>query len=159
MFARRKNQVALALVVVAVGLGLFKLLWEPRQAPAPQPETARVRIADKAVVTAEIANDEAERARGLSGRDTLADDTGMLFVYQTAAQPGFWMKDMQIPIDILWIAADAVVQIDANVPPPTATGGNIVEINPARPVDAVLEVPAGYAGRQNLEVGDSVEIN
>jgi uncharacterized membrane protein (UPF0127 family) len=54
------------------------------------------------VIEVELADDSIERTRGLSGRDSLKEGTGLLFVFDEPGQYGFWMKDMNFPIDILW---------------------------------------------------------
>jgi uncharacterized membrane protein (UPF0127 family) len=55
---------------------------------------------DHAVLHAEIANHPAARARGLMHRAKLAEDRGMLFVWPTAQQLTFWMKDTEIDLDV-----------------------------------------------------------
>ena len=64
---------------------------------------------------AEIADDDAERALGLGGRDSLARDAGMYFVLTTDA-PRIWMKGMRFPLDLVWIDDDRVVDVTARVP-------------------------------------------
>ncbi len=54
-------------------------------------------------ISAEVADNQAEQARGLSNRDSLAPDAGMLFVFEQPGRPGFWMKDMLFNLDIIWI--------------------------------------------------------
>ena len=73
------------------------------------------------VFEVEIADDAAERAQGLSGRDPLPEDGGMLFVYQEPVVPGFWMRQMRFPLDFVWIGEDCeVVDVTPNVPAPGA---------------------------------------
>src|SRR5581483_7593288 len=52
----------------------------------------------------EMATTPAEQACGLSGREGLADGTGMFFVFGSGGMQSFWMKDMKFPIDIVWIS-------------------------------------------------------
>jgi uncharacterized membrane protein (UPF0127 family) len=54
------------------------------------------------VLNIELADDVLSRTRGLSGRESLSGGSGLLFVFAELGQPGFWMKDMNFPIDILW---------------------------------------------------------
>ena len=51
----------------------------------------------------EIADDEAERARGLMYREPLADDRGMLFQFPDMAERGFWMENTPSSLDIVYI--------------------------------------------------------
>jgi uncharacterized membrane protein (UPF0127 family) len=50
-----------------------------------------------------------EREHGLSDTEKLDGDKGMLFIFDTPDKQGFWMKDMQYPISIIWLDADCVI--------------------------------------------------
>ena len=56
-----------------------------------------VRIGNRVAVPVEVARTEAEKTRGLSGRDRLAPDRGMLFVYEAPVRPLIWMRGMRFP--------------------------------------------------------------
>ncbi|HEY4510000.1 MAG TPA: DUF192 domain-containing protein [Candidatus Paceibacterota bacterium] len=102
----------------------------------------------------EIMRTPGEQARGLSGRESREENAGMLFVYETLVTPGFWMKEMNFSIDIIWIDADKrVVDISENLAPET-----FPELfHPRSPVQYVLEVNAGWADAHNISIGDPVE--
>ena len=101
----------------------------------------------------EIADDDAERAQGLSGREALAPDRGLLFVFDEPAAAGFWMRNMNFPIDIIWIdGAWRVVGITANVSPDSFPQ----VFYPPEPIKYVLETNAGWALKNNLQIGESV---
>ena len=69
-------------------------------------------------INAEIADTEASRTQGLSGRMNLAADTGLLFVFGSPDIYGFWMKDMNFPIDIVWIdSKKKVVGVERSINP------------------------------------------
>lgn len=91
----------------------------------------------------EIMTSPRDWEKGLSGRDTLPPDTGMLFRFPRDHVPIFWMKDMKFPIDIIWINDNFIVDIVKNVPVPQ--DANLPTYSPHKPVDTVLEVPAGYS--------------
>jgi len=110
-----------------------------------------------ASVTAEVADDDASRARGLSGRDRLDPDAGMLFVLP-GDSPSFWMKGMRFPIDIVWIRGARVVDVTADVPPPAGTNEALATYSPERPANRALEVNAGWADRHGVERGDRVRV-
>lgn len=121
------------------------------------PVKSMVTIGTK-TVTVEVADTDEEITTGLSGRSSLAQDHGMLFVFNTEAAMGFWMKNMQFPIDIIWIKTDTVIAIHQSVPAPAE---NVVEKDlpqyfPPEPVTHVLEVPAGWSKTNGIEVGDHV---
>lgn len=87
------------------------------------------------------------------GRERLDDSQGMLFIYQTDATPGFWMRGMLIPLDIVWIDADGVVAgIEREVPPAPSTAEPPLYY-PLRPIRYVLEINAGRAGEAGIMVG------
>ena len=66
----------------------------------------------------------------------------MLFVFKRSGRHGFWMKDMNFPIDILWLRNGRVVYVAENVPPPSS-GETPVPITPAKSANLVLELEAG----------------
>jgi len=120
-------------------------------------------LINKSLIKVEIADDDLSREKGLSGRDKLDENYGMLFTFDKKdVMPIFWMKGMLIPIDIIWINDGAINKIDANVPPPdsTFTPDSQLTIYPAiGPTDYVLEVDSGFCQKNNIKVGDNVIIN
>lgn len=68
----------------------------------------KIQIADK-VYKVELATTEQEHEDGLQGRSELKDGTGMLFVFDENETRGFWMKDTEIPLDIIFINEDLEV--------------------------------------------------
>ena len=118
------------------------------------PSTVAVRLSG-ATVQAEIATDANARERGLSGRRSLADGRGMLFVYRDHVARTYWMKGMRFPIDIIWIDRGKVTGVERNVPVPE---GGVPLYRSDGPVDRVLEVGAGWAARNEIRAGDPVVI-
>jgi len=123
-------------------------------------EETEVKINNQ-VITAEIADTTYLRDRGLSYRDSLMENRGMLFVFRPANLPRFWMKDMRFPLDIIWIDDDRVVDIDENLPNPSAETplNQLPTYSPKSIVNYVLEVNAGYVAQNAIKIGDRVEIN
>jgi uncharacterized protein len=123
-----------------------------------QPQSARtveVRVGG-AEVRAEIAAGDAAREQGLSGRASLAEDRGMLFVYPDHIERTFWMKGMRFAIDIVWIDRGRVTGVEPDAPVPV--GGDLPRYPSRAPADRVLEVRAGWAARHGVERGDRVSI-
>ena len=124
-----------------------------------------IKIGDSSI-KAEVADTDTARQKGLSGRASMAKDSGMLFVISNnKSTPTFWMKDMKIAIDIIWILSSSgdvksgkIIQIDKNVPPPSfGTPDNKLKLySPKSAVDYVLEVNSGYSDANNIKVGDTV---
>jgi uncharacterized membrane protein (UPF0127 family) len=95
-----------------------------------------------------------EQERGLSGKEILKEDEGMLFVFQKPSKNYFWMKDMKFSIDIIWIDENfRVIYLEKGVSPesyPLAFG-------PKENSKYVLEVLAGFSEKNNLKEKDSVK--
>ena len=110
----------------------------------------------------EIAASPDERSRGLSGRDRLPEGSGMLFVYNEPAVPGFWMRGMRFALDFVWIGADCEVADltpDVPAPGPATPVGELPVYRPSTPVLFNLEVNAGSAARHDIGVGDAVRFH
>jgi len=99
----------------------------------------------------EVADTAEARTRGLSGREMLSSQHGMLFIFDDVQRHAFWMKDMNFPIDIIWIDERwRVVDITYGARPDA-----FPEIfSPRVPVRYVLEVNAGEA--RDIKIGDDV---
>lgn len=103
----------------------------------------------------DVADTAVERAQGLSGRESLAEDEGMLFIFPEDGVYSFWMKDMAFAIDILWISrAGEIVDLRANVSPDTFPS----TFEPRRVARYVLELPAGAAEEYGARIGDVVRL-
>ena len=63
----------------------------------------------------EIADNDEERSQGLSGQEKLVYDHGLLFIFPEASEYGFWMKQMNFEIDIIWINGNTIVDIKENL--------------------------------------------
>ena len=106
-------------------------------------------------VDVEIADTDAKRSRGLSGRSFLGDYEGMLFIFSEDVNNPFWMKDMLIPLDIIFINSEGeIVDIKENQLP------CLPDICPTISSDYfyryVLEVNAGFCEENGIDIGDVV---
>lgn len=105
-------------------------------------------------IEALVADTECKRELGLSEKNSLEKDKGMLFVFNSVGYYGFWMKDMNFPIDIIWIDNDFYISgLEKNVSPdsfPEVFGQNYE-------AEYVLEVPAGYADDNDVSAGDKLD--
>lgn len=102
-----------------------------------------------AAFSAEIAADEPTRAQGLMYREEMAADHGMLFVYPSARQVSFWMKNTPLPLDIVFLNKRGIVcAIAADTTPYSE------ETLPSRcAAQTVFEVNAGQAAATGVTVG------
>ncbi len=104
----------------------------------------------------EIADTQALKNLGLSGRNSIDEDRAMLFVFNDSGYYGFWMKDMKFAIDIIWIDENKkIVHIAPNVAPDTYPES----FQSKGLAKYVLEVQAGLTKSKNIKVGDSVEFD
>lgn len=100
----------------------------------------------------EIADDDAERERGLMFRPPLADDRGMLFQFPDVAERGFWMKDTPSSLDILYIdPAGRIVSIARHTTPYSQV---VIPSNGG--ASGVLELRAGRSEEIGAQPGDVV---
>lgn len=127
--------------------------------PLTQVETKELMIGNTKII-AEIADDTGERQKGLGGRQSLASDSGMLFVFTKPDKYAFWMKGLQFPLDMIWIRENIVVDIikDAQAPDSKTPDEQLPRYMPNQVVDSVLEVNAGFVDQNQIKVGDRVEI-
>ena len=97
----------------------------------------------------EFARSDAEKAKGLMFRESLADDEGMLFMWNTSSLREFWMKNTLINLDILFIDSDyRVVHIEES-----AEKGSSRIVSSILPVQFVLEINAGQSQLRNITLG------
>lgn len=96
----------------------------------------------------EVASTLAQRARGLMGRTRLADNAGMLFVFEHAGRHCFWMKNTPLPLSIAFLADDGTVVGIADMRPQTTDPHCATE-----PVRFALEVRQGTFRDHAIRVG------
>ena len=121
--------------------------------PLPQKDIATVCIKDTCI-QAEVVSAFAEREKGLMFRESLAEDRGMLFIFEEEGLYSFWMKNMRFPLDIIWLDLNKkIVEIKENVLPCSESCETLSPENKAR---YVLEVNAGFTRRNKIKVGESV---
>ena len=101
----------------------------------------------------EVADDDAERARGLMFRDAMADDHGMLFIHDRQEPQAYWMKNTRIPLDILYFDRDRRLVSQQRDVPPCSAGDRCPPYPSRAPARYVLELNAGEAARLQLEDG------
>lgn len=114
----------------------------------------------KQYIFVEVADTPAKQKKGLSGKKELKDGTGMIFPYDPPRYVSFWMPDMNFPIDIVYIKDSTIFQIYHNVPnhPSDFPKEKLPSYRSNRPVDLVLEVPAGWCQTHQIQEGSRVHI-
>ena len=111
---------------------------------------------DKQKIEIEFADTAAERAQGLSGRASLAANTGMFFVFDDEGLYPFWMLDMKFSLDMIWLDSQyRIVYLKRNVSP-AASEADLVQYINDQPAKYVLEVNAGITAAHQLQVGSQL---
>jgi len=137
-------------LIAAILLGLWVVAL-----PARALETSTLEIASKTGVhtfTVELAQTEAERAKGLMFRKELPEGQGMLFDFKKDQDVAFWMENTYIPLDMIFIRGDGTIaRIEQNTTPLSTRN-----IPSGGPVRGVLEVIAGTVKKLGIAPGDKV---
>ncbi len=102
--------------------------------------------------TVEVADDEAERERGLMFRTQMNADAGMIFIYPDVSEQTMWMKNTVLLLDMVFMQADGTVSHLVQGAVPYSRDF----IHSGGPVKAVLELNAGTAARIGVKPGDRV---
>ncbi len=140
--------IALASVFLVVAVIFYTTIQKPEEY-----KMVEVKIGEK-VLKVEIADTPALQLRGLSGRNSLAEDAGMLFIFPKAETRQFWMKGMRFPIDIIWISEDRVVGIVLDAE--SESGPEYTIYTSPEPADKVLEINAGLSQQLGIKIGDII---
>lgn len=106
--------------------------------------------------TVEIADDDAERSRGLMFRDELAPDSGMIFIHDYEAPQGYWMKNTKIPLDILYFDSSRKLVSASERVPPCSAGDQCPPFRSTGPALYVLELNAGTVETLGVKPGDEL---
>lgn len=102
-------------------------------------------------VKAEVVSDQKRIELGLAGRKELPAGRGMLFMMPQEDYLRFWMKGMQIPVDIIWIEQSRIVGCEKNISPKDER----IFTSPAM-TGLVLEVPAGFCDKYDVGINDAI---
>jgi len=110
---------------------------------------------DGSCVKLEVADSKSELARGLMHRESLGVDEGMLFVFDGQGKYSIWMKNMNFPIDILWLSAEGVI-VDVAENVPACEADPCPTYTPRYDSSFVLEVNAGESKKRGGVVGEKI---
>jgi uncharacterized membrane protein (UPF0127 family) len=137
---------AVLLIIIAGALYAGYVLLKP-------PSETRIVIAGVTLYV-EIASTSAQQQAGLSNRHSLAPDHGMLFVFGSEGEWGFWMKDMRFSLDIIWFNSERnTVFIERSLFP--CTPQDCPVYTPSVIAMYVLEVNAGFVQAHGITLGDT----
>ncbi len=155
----RRRTLIIAVVTSVILAGAVFVSVKKSEAPTsrscnPGGSLATTTISSEAaLIRVEVAESGEEKTQGLSGRNCLDPDSGMLFTYDHSGDYCFWMKDMKFAIDIVWLDDEKkVVTIKDGVHPDTYPQS----FCPDRPARYIVEVAAGKAADYGWQVGSNL---
>lgn len=105
-----------------------------------------------------LAKTPQEKEIGLSNKQSLPENYGMLFPFEKADYYSFWMKGMKFPIDIIYIKKGHIVTIYQGLLPPKSKEENLPTYAPKEPADTVLEINAGLSKKYGFKKNDAVNL-
>lgn len=155
MIFSKKKMPILIISIIALLAGLYLLFFQVLRNNSDY-KKIDLEINGQKIQT-EIVKSSLAQARGLSVKDEISSDYGMLFVFSTSTMRNFWMKDMKFPIDIIWINGREVIGLAENaLPQPGAKNWELkLYSSPAR-ADKVLEMKAGSVQRLGIIPGTEI---
>jgi uncharacterized protein len=158
------NGLGIVTAIMLISFSAISVLFSVsgnRSQSKPQflPIRAKARIGiNKQLIKLEVAASPKEQALGLMHRTYVSPDRGMLFLIDPPRQASFWMKNVKIPLDLVFLRQGKVVALALSVPPCTATTAKCPTYDSKLPVDMVIELRGGRATELGLKVGESVNV-
>ena len=145
---KKKSKIILLLILLLVAIVVAVILLYPRP--------NKILNLNGQKISLELAVTPEQQTQGLSSRPSLCPTCGMLFVFGTPQNTKFWMKDMNFPLDLIWLNNNKIVQLDKNLLP---EGAMPKDFYPSRQlITDVLEVNGGFIDKYRLKVGDDLDI-
>lgn len=140
--------VGITLIILTLAWGFQRIRPKPVMC-----DSVTIQTEQGTVLTAEVAQTAEAQAKGLAGRTSLAPHHGMLFLFSNSDDHTFWMKDTLIPLDILWLDNQVVIDRATLFP---QEGTTVPSYTPKSKANAVLELNAGEADSLGLTTGSTV---
>lgn len=117
--------------------------------------TRTVTLPNGKKVVAEVVTEQVDMMRGMMYRDSLAPNRGMLFIHGTPGAYGYWMYNVKIPLDIIWLDRNqTVVEMVANAQPCPGPASQCPSYGGKTSSLYVLELAGGVAAKHGIKVGD-----
>ena len=151
-----KNAVILLLLVLSLVIFFWFVFY--RSSPdtqAPKDKFATVR-GHKLFL--EVAATPMEKTKGLSARESMPENQGMIFTYARPGRYQFWMMGMKFNLDFIFVNGNTIVDLAENIPFPT--GAKVpARIRGQENYDKVIETNAGLVKKWGLKKGDRLKFS
>lgn len=121
------------------------------------PISAQAVLSNGTIIQLEVARTPEQQAKGLMYRPPLPDNQGMLFQFSSPQPVRFWMKNVPVPLDMVFLQNGVVQYIEASAPP--CPKESCPTYGPEVPIDMVIELRSGRAAELNLQDGDVIKID
>lgn len=144
----------LSFIVLLIILGFvrFNIAQNKSETEPPVQSVTCLSIRDECFML-EVADSDRERIKGLSDRQKLDENKGMLFVFDKPEEQCFWMKDVRFNLDIIWLNEEKkIIKIKENVPPDTYPSSFC-----ATDTKYVLEFNRGFVSKYGLKSGSELQ--
>lgn len=150
-----KKSILILLSLVFLSASCLAKFYKPTDSPYQTPI-----IVKEQRIFVDVADTKEKMETGLSGREKLKNDEGMLFDFRAKQnkRPSFWMKGMKFGIDIIWIKDSEIIGVTNHISPPANSFERLKTYTPPGDVDYVLEVVAGWTNEFGANAGDKIKI-
>ena len=148
--------IVVIVTLAVVGLFLYHQYWDAfKESWSAYRQSEQTVYLGSVAISVTIADDEKKQRQGLSGVKSLRDLEGKLFIFNIDGPWGIWMKDMLIPLDIIWVDKNLrVVHIEENVAPDTYPA----VFSSPRDARFVLEMNAHFVSSVRIKEGDRLTL-
>ena len=157
----RKNVPVVLIIVFIVAVGIY-VVRAISQRPSVEKQITKQLGQEKLIgrigsgyFNFEVADSPSERNQGLSGRQPLKSTEAMIFAFEEPGQSCFWMKDMKFNLDILWFDETKKLIYEKRDVSPTTYPESFCSDTPAK---YVVEVTAGVAAKNQIKIGDVLDV-
>ncbi len=149
------KQLFVQVLILGLFVGLFYVLfWNKEANIKPLSLDCReVEISGKTFILKRAFTPES-RELGLSGVNYLPENSGMIFEFEEAGKYGFWMKDMLMPIDIIFVDKNTITDVYKSVSPESFPNSFL----PSVPINFVIELNSGESEKLKIEIGEIIKI-
>ena len=156
--------IVVIIILAIIALSMSQILDNEPEIIIPQNNTYEANAtfvlpSGNLIFGCELADTYEERQEGLMNRESLDNNTGMLFVFESSHTVSFWMKNTLIPLDIIFINETGyVVNIEEADPEPGVIDALLTRYSSDGPVLYVLEINQGISAAEGIVPGTYVEL-